>query len=224
MGLREEGIEQAKEAVAIFELLGDMLEQARSLIRLAHLLHCDKQLGAASHAIILIPEERHEFLLCESHRLLGGIYQSRRDKKKAIHHHEVALGIASASNWHDSLFWIYYKLAELFRDDGRFDEAHARIELAKSHAAGSPYSFSRATELEARVLREQHRFEEAKFKALRAADVYEKLGAARDAERCKKFLKRIEEGLNNPTSSGQSRLSCKLLSAVSSLSRVNLAL
>ena len=61
-------------------------------------------------------------------------------------------------------------------------------------------------------------------KALRAADIYEKLGNAQDAERCRELLERIEEELNNPTSSGISGSSCEFLQTVSSLARVNLLL
>ena len=219
MGLREEGIEQAKEAVAIFEWLGKTLEQARSLIKLAHLLRSDMQLNAAEdaahRAVTLIPEKGQEFLLCESHRLLGIIYKSKRDTKKAIYHYEVALGIASAPNWHDALFWINYNLADLFRDDGRFDEAHARIELAKSHAVDSAYNLGRATELEATVWYKQHRFEEARSEALRAADIYEKLGSAAGVEDCRVLLKHIE---------GRSGSSCEFLQTVPSLARSNLPL
>ena len=200
VGLHKEGIEQATEAADIFERLGDTLMQIRSLINFARLLHDDKQLDAAeeaaSHAITLIPEEGQRFQLCESHRLLGDIYQSKGETENAIHHNEVALGIASPFDWHDPLFWIYYNLAELFRDDGRFDEAHARAERAKFHAFDSPYNLGRAMELEARVWYKQHMLEEARSEALRAADVYEKLGATRNAERCGELLKHIEKGLN----------------------------
>ena len=71
MGLREEGIEQAKGAVAIFEWLGHTLGQARSLINLALLLLDDERLdaaeGAVSRAITFVPEKGQDFLLCESH-------------------------------------------------------------------------------------------------------------------------------------------------------------
>jgi tetratricopeptide (TPR) repeat protein len=89
-----------------------------------------------------------------------------------------ALGIASSFNWHDHLFWAHYALAELFLDEGRFDDAHAHVERAKSHAVNNAYYLGRAMELQARVWYKQHRLEEARSEALRAADVYEKLGAA----------------------------------------------
>jgi tetratricopeptide (TPR) repeat protein len=70
----------------------------------------DKQLDAAedaaSRAIDLISEKGQEYLVCQLHRVLGKIYQSKGEKEKAIHHFETALGIASPFNWHDELFWI----------------------------------------------------------------------------------------------------------------------
>ena len=208
VGLHEEGIEQAVEAADIFERLGGTLMQTRSLINLARLLHDDKQLDAAeeaaSRAIALIPEERQGFQFCETHRLLGDIYQSKGETEKAIHHNEVALGITSSFDWHDFLFWIYCNLAELLCDEGRFDEAHARIERAEFHAANSSYNLGRAGALEARIWCKQHRLDEARSEALHAADVYEKLGATRDAEHCRELLKRIEKGLDAPNSSDQS--------------------
>lgn len=39
--------------------------------------------------------------------------------------------------------------------------------------------------LQALILYQQHRFEEAMSEALRAADVYEKLGAERNPEECR---------------------------------------
>jgi len=56
--------------------------------------------------------------------------------------------------------------------------------------------------LQARVLREQSRFEEAKSEALRAGEVFEKLGAAQDLERRKEFLRDIQQELNDPVTSG----------------------
>ena len=94
MGLREEGIQQAKEAFEIFGRLKDAVGQARCLIDLAWLLDSDKQLDAAeeaaSRAINLIPEKGHQSLVCETHRVLGEIYRSSGEREKAIYHFEVA--------------------------------------------------------------------------------------------------------------------------------------
>ena len=50
-------------------------------------------------------------------------------------------------------------------------------------------------EQQAKVLYFQHKAEDAKSEALRAADVFEKLGAARDLEWCRETLRGIQEGL-----------------------------
>jgi len=214
MGLSEEGVQQARGALEILERTGDVVGQARCLIKLALLLRDDQQFDAAeeaaSRAIGLIPEKGSQSLVCESHRVLGNIHRSKGETEKAIHQYEVALEIASSSNWHGGLFQIHNDLAGLFRDEGRFDDAHVHIERAKSHTADSPYNLGCATEQQAWIWYKQHRFEEAKSEALHAAEVFEKLGAAKDVENCRKLLQRIEKKLNNPTTSGQSGFSCEL--------------
>ena len=163
------------------------------------MLHGDKQLDAAdeavSRAIDLLPEEGEQFLVCDGHRILGNISRSKGNTKKAIHHFEVALGIASSFNWHDVLFWIHYALAQLFLREGRFDDVQTRIERTKSHAVDNPYYLGRAMELQARIWYKRRMFEEAKSEALRALDVFEKLGAANDAELSGVFLRDIDRNV-----------------------------
>jgi len=206
MGLYKEGIPQAKEALEIFERLGDTVEQVQCLKYLASLLYYDKQLDAAeeaaSHAIDLIPEKGHQSLVCESHRVLGEIYYSKGEREKAIHHFEVALWIASSFNWRDRLFWIYYALAGLFLDEDRLDDAHTHIEQAKSHMANNAYYLGAVMKMQVTVWCKQGRPEEARSEALRAADIFEKLGAAQDLENCRGFLRWIEGEMNNPVASG----------------------
>ena len=213
MGLREEGIQQAKEALEIFEQLGDAVQQAYCLKCLAWLLWGDKQLDAAeeaaSRSINLLPDKGERFSVCESQHLLGNIYHSKGEREKAISHFEVALGIASSFNWHGQLLWIHYSLAELFLDEDRFDDAHTHVEQTKSHTAKDTYYLGRAMELQVRVWYKQRRLEEARSEVLRAADVYEKLGAAQDLKRCRGFLRQIGREMNNPVASGQSDLNCE---------------
>ena len=213
IGLHKEGTQQAKEASEIYERLGNTAEQAVCLIRLAWALRGDGQLDAAEEAafraIDLLPEEGEQFLVCESHRALGNIYRSKGDTEKAIRHFEVALEIKSPLDRHDVLFWLHYELAGLFRDEDRFDDAHAHIEHAKSHTAGNSYHLGLAIELQARVLYKQHRLEEAKAEALCAADIYEKLGAAKK-EDCRDLLRDIQKELDTAVASGQSDLYCEL--------------
>ena len=192
MNLPKEGIQQAEEASNIFERLGDPVNQARCLIYLARSLCDDEQLGAAekaaSHAIALLPEEGERFLVCQGHHILGEIYRSKGNMEKAIYHFEVALGISSSLNWHIPLFWIHFSLAQLFSEEGRLDDAHAHVEHAKSHAVNNPYNLARASLLQARFWYRRHMFEEAESEALRALDVFEKLGVTDDAECTRELL------------------------------------
>jgi len=208
IGLHKEGIQQAKEASEVFERLGDTASQAQCLIRLAYSLCSDSQLNAAEEAalraITLLPEKGEEFRICESHRALGNIYRFKGDTENAVHHFEVAIGIGSPFDWHDTLFCLHYELATLLHDEGRFGDARGHIERAKSHTADATYHLGRAMELQARVWYDQHRLEEAKSEVLRAADVYEKIGATKDVEDCSSLLRDIEKGLNTPVASGQS--------------------
>jgi tetratricopeptide (TPR) repeat protein len=193
-GLHEEGIQQAKEALEIFERLGGVERQAECLGALGWLFYSDNQFDAAeeaaSRAIDLFSEGGQQFQVCTSHCLLGNIYRSRGDTQKAIHHFEVVLGIASPFNWHDTLFWVHYGLAELFRNEGRLDDAQTHIEHAKPHTIDSAYGLGRLTEMQAWVWYGQHRLEEAQSEFLLAADIYDKLGAASDAEHCRKLSRR----------------------------------
>ena len=196
MGLYKEGIPQAEEASDIFGRLGDTVNQAKCLISLAWLMRDDKQLEAAeeaaSRALVLFPKGEQSWI-CGAHHILGNIYRSKGETEKAIHHFELALGIASSLNWASGLFWVYYSLAELFSEQGRFDDARAHIERAKSHAADDAYNLGRAMELQANFWYEQHMFEEAKLEALRSIGFYEKVRATKGLENCREFLKKIDE-------------------------------
>lgn len=65
-------------------------------------------------------------------------------------------------------------------------------EHAKSHAVRDPYLSAYLMDQQAWVRNEQHRFEEARSEALRALDVFEKLGAASNAELTREILRRID--------------------------------
>ena len=205
LGLYEEGMQQAKEALGIYEQLDDITGQARSLQLLAALFYDDNQLDAAgeaaSRAIDLLVEG-DQYPVCECHRTLGKIYRSKGETEKAIDHFETALGIASSFDWSDRLFWIQYDLAELFFDRGRFDDAHQGLERAKSHAINDSYRLGRAMELQASFWYRQGRLEEATSGVLRATDVYERIRAAKDIEDCRGLLRKIEEGMKRAVTSG----------------------
>ena len=197
LGLYEEGIQQAEEAMEICKGLNDIAGQADSLVQLAWLLYGDEQLGAAEEAVTraidLLAEKGQEFRLCQSHHLLGNIYRSKGAREKAIHHFEVELKIASAFNWHHQLFWAHYALAKLFRDENDFNNARAHIDRAKSHVDEEKYLLGRATKLQAHVWCRQGRLEDARSEVLRAKEIYEELGLAKDVRDCMDLLQKIEE-------------------------------
>ena len=199
LGCRKEGIQQVKEALEICERLGNTVEQANCLDDLSRLLHSDKQLDAAeeaaSRAITLLPEKGQEFRVCQSHRCLGNIYRSKGEREKAISHLEIALEIASCSDWHSELCWINHSLAKLFLDEERFEDANTQIEQAKSRVLNDPYSLGRMMEVQAAIWYRQRRLEDATSEVLGALEIYEKLGASRDAGGCKDLLRNIEQAM-----------------------------
>ena len=197
LDLNEEGIQYANEALEICDRLGNVFEQADSLHELAWSLYDDQQLDAAEEAasqvINLLPDKFNQFLVCQCHRLLGNIHSSKGETEKAVNHFETALRIAASFDWHEDQFWIHYCLAELFFDQDRFDDAQVHIGRAKSHTVNHPYLMSRAMDVQAQIWRGQRRLEEARSEVLCAANAYEKLGATRDLEICRNFLRSIEE-------------------------------
>ena len=196
LGLYREGIQQAREALEVYVRLDKKVGQARCWRQVARLLRDEKQSDAAeeaaSRAMDLLQGEGEQLLVCQCHRLLGDIYSSKSEADKAISHFETALGIASSSRWDGEQFWIRYALASLFGRERRFSEAHVHIGHAKSHMTNHAYHLGRAMDLEARVWRNEHRFEEAKSEVLRAIDVFEQLGAKKDLKRSGELLQEIE--------------------------------
>jgi len=200
-GLHEEGIQQAKEASEVFKRLGDTVGQAECLEGLALVLCSDEKLDAAeeaaSLAIKLLSEEDEQHLICQGHRILGDIYGFKGNGEKAIDHFEVALRIASSFNWHDELFWTHFRSARLSIEQDRFDDADAHIEHAKSHVVDNGYRLGSVVGLQAYSWYRQRRLEEARFEALCAMDVLERLGAAQPLEDCRRVLQGIEEDINS---------------------------
>ena len=199
LGLHKEGIQQAEEALEIYERLNHVPGQARSLQQLALLLYDDEQLDAAEEvalrAIELLSDKGKQFTVCACYRILGNICRSRGETEKAIIHFETALGIASPPNWHDLLFWINHSMVELCLGEKRFDDAQTHVESAKSHAINVPYFLGRAMELQAVIWYEEGKLEQARSEVLRAADVFEKLGAIKNLEYCRGALQTIEKGM-----------------------------
>ena len=215
LGLHKEGIQRVEEALGIYEQFNDISGQAHSLQYLAWLLHDDNQLDAAKEAasrvIDLLPNKGEQFLVCRCHRVLGLICLSKGETEEAITHFETALGIASPFSWHSEQFWNHHSLARLFSKRGRFKDAHAHVERAKSHAIDAPYLLGRAVRLQARIWYKERRFEEAKSGALRAAGIYEKIGAVEEVEHCRAVLRDVEEKMKKSVTSGGSNFNSELL-------------
>ena len=196
MGLYEEGIRQGRKASEIFERLGDVVQQAFSLVTLTWLLDDTGKPDAAEEAglraIDLLPEKGEEFCVCQAHRALGDMYRYNGKMEKAIYHFEMALGIASSLNAVEELFWVHYGVAWVFLEEGRFTDAQTHIECGKPYAVNNTYRLARAMDQQAWLWDRQGRFGDAKSEALRAIDAFEKLGAANYAEATRDFLRQIE--------------------------------
>ena len=197
LGIYNEGISQAEEAFEMFKQLGNTKEQATCLELLAGLLFDDNQLSAAEDTVLrkikLLPDEGQEFQVCQSHILLGQIYHSKGEKEGAIHHYNIALTIASLFTWQSQLFWIHWAMAQLFRDQGEFNDATAHVQKAKSHTDDNAYYMGRGMEMQAWIWYLQHKLEDARSEALGALEIYERVGAAGDAGGCRELLQWIEE-------------------------------
>jgi len=207
--LYKEGIDRAKEALGICERLNDIPGQATSLDRLAWLLRDDNQLDAAEstalRAINLLPNKslNDQYMASQCHRLLGEIYRSKGEPGAAIKHLQAALTTASDFNWHMDKFWIHHSLANVFLGEREFGNARTHVEQAKLHATNNTYSMGFAMELQARLWFGECRFEEAKFEALGAIDIFGKAGRMKDAGRCRKILKKIKEEMKKPVISSE---------------------
>ena len=201
LGLYGEGIQQAEEAFEIFKRLGNTMGQTNCLDQLGRSLLADDQLDAAEDTVLrkieLLPEKGQEFKLCQSHRLLGEIYHSKGEKERSIYHFETALLIASPFHWQTELFGIHFAMAQLFRDQGEFNNANAHIEQAKSHTADNTYCLGRGMEVQAQIWYRQCRLEDARPETLGALEIFERFGAVNDAGRCRRLLRKIEEAIGS---------------------------
>ena len=205
LGLHEEGIQQAKEALEICERLNDTFWGARSLRNLAWLFYDDRRFDAAeeaaSRSIVLLPTDQS--LVCECHRLLGLIHSSKAEVEKSTSHFETALKIASSFGWYRDLYWNHCGLAGLLFNQGRFDDSYAHVERAKSHAVNDSYLVGRAVEFQAAIWYAQCRLVEARSEALSVIGVYEKVEATTDLERCRGLLRDIEQKIEELTTSDE---------------------
>ena len=225
LGNYKEGIDQAREALDIYEWLGATAECAGCLSHLARLLTGDGQLDAAEEAALgsieLLPEKGQEHGLYFAHIVLGEVYQAKGETEKAIYHHELALGIASASNWGPFLFSAHLILAGHFLDKAGFDEAQVHIKQAKSHAHDVPHSLGAAVLLQAMIWRAQRRFKDALSEVIHAQEIYKKLGNLGFLEQACSFQRIIEEEMKHLPPSGETDSNGELSGTIACLTSVN---
>ena len=199
LDLYKEGIQQSKEALKICERLGDAEGQGKCWNYLGWLLFEDDQLDvaeeAASHALKIFLDQRREYWVSASHRLLGEVYRSKGERGKAVQHFEAAIGIASPFDWHHQLFWTYLDMAVLFCNEDEFDDAQSHIERAKSHTIDDAYKLGRAMVFQAWIWYRQGRLEEAKVETLCALETFEKVGATGELPGARSLLRRIEQAI-----------------------------
>ena len=111
LGLDNEGIPQAEEALEMYKRFGDTMEQVRCLHDLTWLLLGDGQLDAAEDTALqsvgFLPESGEHYRRYQSHRILGKICDRKGEKEKAVHHFETALRIMSPFGWRGELVRIH---------------------------------------------------------------------------------------------------------------------
>ncbi|KAF9785563.1 hypothetical protein BJ322DRAFT_839464 [Thelephora terrestris] len=208
LDLYKEGIRQSKEALEIYEQLGDGEGQGKCWIFLGSLLLDDDQLDAAeeaaSHAMELFLDKRRELWICESHSLLGDICRKKGKREKAIQHYEAAISIASPFDWHNTLFWTHWSLARLFFIEDEFGDAQSHTDQSKLHAVDDTYCLGHAMVLQTWIWHGQGQLEEAKAEILGALKIFEKLGATERVGTCRAFLQKVELAVECSSTSGES--------------------
>ncbi|KAF9793344.1 hypothetical protein BJ322DRAFT_1034115 [Thelephora terrestris] len=216
----EEGIDQAREAMGIYERLGRTMDRVGCLASLARLLNAAGQLDAAEEAIAevfkLLPEKGQEHRVWQLHQTLGDIYHSKGEIEKALYNYKMAVGIASTLGNRNLLFWIQMSLAELFLSEGRLDDAQLSIEQAKPLALDDTYQLGLAVYLQAEIYYRQRRLKDAASEALRAQEIFEKFWHLGDPRLCKALLQIIEEAMQGPPPSVESDTDAPVTGALSS--------
>ena len=197
LGLDQEGLDQAREAVEIFEWIGDIRAHGDSLLRLVVLLAANHQLDAAEEAasrvLQLLPEKGEEYLACRAHMFLCSVYTAKGEREKSLHHNGMSLEIATRFDWEGQIFWAHFSLADLYFSEEKLDDAIAHAERAKSHAINHEVGMAMAIDMQAGSYYRQGKLEKAKFEALRAVEIFERLGAQEHLEGCRGLLRAIEK-------------------------------
>ena len=209
LGLHKEGIPQVKEALEIYERLGDTAGRVESLQSLAMAFadsdQDDAAEEAASHAINLSSNGSGQSRACWHHHILSHICRSRGETEAAIGHLETALRISSSPNPQDEQIRILRCLVLQLIEGGRFEDARIHAERLEPYTVNDPLSLGLVVLTRVCVWYGQGRFEEVKSEVSRTIGVYEKMGVSVDfLERCKGFLRTVEEGIDELVASGES--------------------
>lgn len=70
---------------------------------------------------------------------------------KVIHCLEMALGITSSLDSAEQLVWVNFTLAQVFSEQGRFEDAQTHLGHAKSDTADNTYPLAYTMDPQARV-------------------------------------------------------------------------
>lgn len=175
------------------------------MAQLAGFLRPNDQLGAPEETASLFPENNAQFEACTCYRILGDVHRSKGNRKKAIEHLEVALGVAPSHNWDMKAFLGRDSLAIIMLSiEGRFDDANTRLERAQLRAVDNVFYLGQVMMLQASVWRSEGRLEEAATEVSRAADVFRQLGKVGIVEICRQFLCDIRAAPSKPSFSDES--------------------
>ena len=201
-----EGISRAKEALAIYEKLGDRVGLVDCLHRLALLYVHDNQVDAAedlsSRTIDLPPDGPSQTQLYEHHHTLGHISHRRGDTKAAIDHHKKAFGIARSLNSHEKQTGILACLVGLFLEAEKFDDAQVHIEYLRLYAVNDPAHLGVAMVAQAGIWYRQGKLKEAISELSQNISLYEKNGVSRDqVASLKGCLRKLEGEMNGKAAS-----------------------
>jgi len=201
LGLYEEGILRAEEALGIYERLDDTVGQVDSLQLLALLLAKVGQVDAAEEAVSraanLLPDKPSQYQLCWHYYTLGYICAARGEMEAAINHHEKAFKSASSVTLRIEQVSILRCLVVSLLDAGRLDDARVHLERLKSDGVNDPLSLTLAVVVQARVWCQQGRFEEARSEVSSAISTTEKFGASKlSATLSKELFRTTKEEMN----------------------------
>ena len=112
-------------------------------------------------------------------------------------------------------------MAWLFYNDDKLDDAQGHATQAKLLAIHGSYCFSQATEVQAWIWYRQNRLEDASSEALRAHEIYERLGAARPLEDIKALIRDIERAMETRAVSIRSASGGELLATMLNATHAN---